>query len=187
MRAAPTPRPGPKARLSTQSAAAARNEIEPKRDFCRHCSQTREGHWASGTAGSRLSNAGRWPLAASGPRCPRRGHGTPVSVEGSDPDHVMAHTLGSTCAEVFLLGNPGCSFRKRESGCRQGASRRPRRGLTCRGASCCGLLPPGPLAPEDAGLPVLAVPSAQMLLLPLRSTRVVTAGVWQARGCPPRQ
>lgn len=54
-------------------------------------------------------------------------------------------------------------------------------------ASCCGLLPPGPLAPEDAGLPVPAVPSAQMLLLPLRSTRVVTAGVWQARGCPPRQ
>lgn len=54
-------------------------------------------------------------------------------------------------------------------------------------ASCHGPLPPGPLAPEDAGLPVLAVPSAQMLLLPLRSTRVVTAGLWQARGCPPRQ
>lgn len=26
--------------FSTQSAAAARNEIEPKWDFCRHCSQT---------------------------------------------------------------------------------------------------------------------------------------------------
>lgn len=143
-------------RLSTQLAAAARNEIEPKRDFCRHCSQTREGHWASGAAGSRLSNAGRWPLAVLGPRCPRRGHGTPVSVEGSDPNHVMAHTLGSTCAEVFLLGNPGCSFRKRESGCRQGASGRPRRGLTCRGlpaAGCCRLALWLPRTPGFLSLP----------------------------------